>query len=201
MDRIALYNIILLFLTIIRTFKYICLHFLNFCAHYRNVWFDLEFPFHWDYITLQESNSHCLNNKCVGSMFPKLEVLDIEGCPLLESIFPFLFVQDLPVLETIKIRRCHGLKFMFGQYQHVEFSSLRQLELCQLPNFIDMFRKSNHPISLYEKGSSSTSNYHSKAQLQLVDADIFSGDTTTTIIPLVDADYPVSLSPFYTIIP
>ncbi|GAU18674.1 hypothetical protein TSUD_125070 [Trifolium subterraneum] len=131
-----------------------------------------------------ESNSHSLNNKCVGSMFPKLEVLDIERCPLLECIFPFLFVQDLPVLETIKIRRCDELKYIFAQYQHLEFSSLRQLELCQLPNFIDMFRKSNHPISLYEKGSSSsTFSSDSKAQLQL---DL---DTTTTTIPLVDGGY------------
>ncbi|MCI06806.1 CC-NBS-LRR resistance protein, partial [Trifolium medium] len=84
-------------------------------------------------------------------MFPKLKVLDIEGCPLLESIFPFLFVHDLPVLETIKIRRCDGLKYIFGQYQDAEFGSLRQLELSQLPNFIDMFCKSNHPTSLSEK--------------------------------------------------
>ncbi|XP_045821573.1 disease resistance protein At4g27190-like [Trifolium pratense] len=152
----------------------------------------------------KESNSHCLNNKCVGTMFPKLEVLDIEGCPLLESIFLFLFVQDFPVLETIKIRRCHRLKFMFGQYQHVEFSSLRQLELCQLPNFIDMFRKSNHPISLYEKGSSSTFNSDSKAQLQLdldpMKCNIFSEDITTTTIPLVDGvDYSESNSYYLTI--
>jgi hypothetical protein len=133
------------------------------------------------------------NNKCVGSMFPKLKVLDIEGCPLLlESIFPFLFVQDLPVLETIKVRRCDGLKYIFGQYQDVEFSSLRQLELSQLPNFIGIFCKSNHPTSLSEKGSSSTSNYGSKAQLQLDP----SGDTATATFPLADGDYSVSLSPF-----
>jgi hypothetical protein len=133
------------------------------------------------------------NNKCVGSMFPKLKVLDIEGCHLLETIFPFLFVQDLPVLVTIKVRRCDGLKYIFGQYQDAEFGSLRQLELSQLPNFIDMFCKSNHPTSLSEKGPSSTSNYGSKAQLQLDP----SGDTATTTIPLVDGeDYSVSLSPF-----
>ncbi|XP_045821577.1 probable disease resistance protein At4g27220 [Trifolium pratense] len=135
-----------------------------------------------------ESNSHCLS-KCVGSLFPKLEVLDIEGCPLLEYIFPFLFFHDLPVLETIKIRRCDRLKYIFGQYQHVEFSSLRQLELSQLPNFIDIFCKSNHLISFSEKGSSSTS------QLDPIKSNIFSWDTTTTTtIPLVDGYYSESNS-------
>jgi hypothetical protein len=168
------------------------------------------------------------NNKCLGSRFPKLKVLDILGCPLLESIFPFLSVQDLPVLQKIRIRRCDGLKYIFGQYQHVEFSSLRELELCQLPNFINMFRESNHPISSSAKGSSSTSNYGSKEQIQLdpLKSNIFSwtqicchgnkyrhkpakgSSSTTTRIPLVDGDQPqqhsnvapVSLSPFSIII-
>ncbi|CAJ2640457.1 unnamed protein product, partial [Trifolium pratense] len=134
----------------------------------------------------------------IGSLFPKLEVLDIEGCPLLEYIFPFLFFHELPVLETIKIRRCAGLKYIFGQYQHVEFSSLRQLELSQLPYFIDIFSKSNHLISFSEKGSSSTSNYGSNAQLQLdldpMKCNIFSWDTTATTIPFVDGHYSESNS-------
>jgi hypothetical protein len=108
---------------------------------------------------------------------------------------------------TIKVRRCDGLKYIFGQYQDAEFGSLRQLELSQLPNFIDMFCKSNHPISFSEMGSSSTSNSGSKAQLQLgleefsslYKYNIFSWDTTTTI-PLVDGHYLVSLSPFLIIV-
>ncbi|PNY07574.1 CC-NBS-LRR resistance protein [Trifolium pratense] len=121
-------------------------------------------------------------------MFPKLKVVDIEGCPLLESIFPFLFVHDLPVLETIKIRRCDGLQYIFGQFQDAEFGSLRELELFQLPNFIDMFCKSNHPSSLSEKGSSFTSNNGSKAPLQLDLDPAKCKDTATTTIPLVDGD-------------
>jgi len=145
------------------------------------------------------------NNKCHASMFPKLKVLNIEGCPLLESIFPFLSSQDLPVLEVIRIRRCVKLKYIFGRYQHVEFGSLRLLELCQLPNFIDMFRKTIHPISSPVKRSSSTSNYGSKAQIQLdpVKSNIFTlsqvcchgnkyrpkpESTTATRIPLVNVD-------------
>ncbi|XP_058769136.1 probable disease resistance protein At1g61310 [Vicia villosa] len=93
------------------------------------------------------------SNKWHGSMFPELKVLDIEGCPLLESMFPFLVVQDLPVLQTLKIRRCNGLRYIFGKYQHVEFHSLNQLELCHLPKFIDMFCESKHPISSSVKGS------------------------------------------------
>jgi hypothetical protein len=155
----------------------------------------------------EEESVEEIDDKRLDSMLQKLKVLDIEGCPLLESIFPFLFVHDLPVLETIKVRRCDGLKYIFGQYQDVEFSSLRQLELSQLPNFIDMFCKSNHPISFSEMGSSSTSNSGSKAQLQLgleefsslYKYNIFSWDTTTTI-PLVDGHYLVSLSPFLIIV-
>ncbi|XP_058769135.1 disease resistance protein At4g27190-like [Vicia villosa] len=96
------------------------------------------------------------SNEYHGLMFPKLKVLDIEGCPLLESIFPFLFAQDIPVIQTIKIKRCDGLKYVFGVYQHVEFRSLRQLELCHSPNFTYMFRESKHLISSSVKGSTSS---------------------------------------------
>jgi hypothetical protein len=55
------------------------------------------------------------NNKSHGSVFSKLKVIDIKKCHRLESILPSLSAQDLPVLETIRIRECKGLKYVFGQ--------------------------------------------------------------------------------------
>jgi hypothetical protein len=107
------------------------------------------------------------NNKSHGSMFPKLKVIHIKKCHQLESILPYLCAQDLPVLEAIIINRCDGLKYVFGQSQHVELVSVSRLDLYKLPNFIGIFEECYHPMSSCVKGSSSTSNYGSKAQIQL----------------------------------
>ncbi|XP_045788454.1 uncharacterized protein LOC123883609 isoform X4 [Trifolium pratense] len=85
-----------------------------------------------------------------------LKRITIENCPMLVSILSFLSAKDLPVLEAIRIRKCDGLKYVFGQSQHVELVSLTELELSKLPNFIGIFEEC-------VKGSSSTS----KAQIQL----------------------------------
>ncbi|CAJ2663204.1 unnamed protein product [Trifolium pratense] len=85
-----------------------------------------------------------------------LKRITIENCPMLISILSFLSAQDLPTLEAIRIRKCDGLQYVFGQSQHVELVSLTQLELSKLPNFIGIFEEC-------VKGSSSTS----KAQIQL----------------------------------
>ncbi|XP_045788464.1 probable disease resistance protein At4g27220 [Trifolium pratense] len=129
------------------------------------------------------------NNKNHGSMFSKLKVISIEECHRLESILPFLFAQDLPALETIRITKCDGLKYVFGQSQHFELVSLSQLELSELPNFIDIFEECYDPMSSSVKGSSSTS----KAQIQLdpIKCNTFSWWTRLccqTRIPLVDDD-------------
>ncbi|GAU46540.1 hypothetical protein TSUD_350750 [Trifolium subterraneum] len=122
------------------------------------------------------------NNKSYGSVFSKLKVIVINECHRLESILPFLSAQDLPALETIRIKKCDGLKYVFGQSQHVELVSLSELELSQLPNFIGILEECNHPMSSCVKGSSSTS----KAEIQLdpITCNIFS--CCQTIIPLVD---------------
>ncbi|GAU33592.1 hypothetical protein TSUD_359700 [Trifolium subterraneum] len=122
------------------------------------------------------------NNKSYGSVFSKLKAIVINECHRLESILPFLSAQDLPALETIRIKKCDGLKYVFGQSQHVELVSLSELELSELPNFIGIFEECNHPMSSCVKGSSSTS----KAQIQLdpIKCNIFS--CYQTRIPLVD---------------
>ncbi|XP_045791688.1 uncharacterized protein LOC123886414 [Trifolium pratense] len=85
-----------------------------------------------------------------------LKSIKVENCPMLVSILSFLSAQDLPALEAIRIRECDGLKYVFGQSQHVELVSLTKLELSELPNFISIFEECVN-------GSSSTS----KAQIQL----------------------------------
>ncbi|XP_073224688.1 uncharacterized protein [Cicer arietinum] len=156
------------------------------------------------------------DNKRHDSIFPKLKVLDIEGCRRLESILPFLSSQDFPVLEVISIKRCDGLKYIFSQYQHVELKSLKQMELFQLPSFIDIFPKCYDSMSLLVNESCSSSRDGFKAQIQLdpIKCNIFSwpficcrgdkfGSSSTTRIPLVSEDQPqdysitsVTLSPF-----
>ncbi|GAU33594.1 hypothetical protein TSUD_359730 [Trifolium subterraneum] len=100
------------------------------------------------------------NNKSYGSMFSKLKVINIE--------------------------RCHRLKYVFGQSQNVELVSLSELALSALPKFISIFEECYDPMSSRVKGSSSTSNYGSKAQIQLdpLKCNIFS--CCQTRIPLVD---------------
>nr|XP_027190602.1 probable disease resistance protein At1g61180 [Cicer arietinum] len=147
------------------------------------------------------------DNKRHDSIFPKLKVLDIEGCHRLESILPFLSSQDFPVLEGISIKRCDGLKYIFSQYQHVELKSLKQMELFQLPSFIDIFPKCYDSMSLLVNESCSTSRDGFKAQIQLdpIKCNIFSwpficcrgdkfGSSSTTRIPLVSEDQPQDYS-------
>jgi hypothetical protein len=133
-------------------------------------------------------------NKSHGSVFSKLKAIDIEGCHRLESVLPFL---SSPALETIRIRKCDGLKYVFGQSQNVELVLLSKLELSELPKFIGIFEECYHPITtscVKKKGSSSTSNYGSKAQTQLdppIKCNTFSWWThicCQTTIPLVDVD-------------
>jgi hypothetical protein len=142
------------------------------------------------------------NNKSLASVFLKLKVVDIESCHQLESILPFLSAQYLPALETIRIMKCDGLKYVFGQSQHVELASLSKLVLSELPNFIDIFEECYDPVSSCVKGSSFTSNYGSKAQIELdpIKCNTFSWWTNIccqTTIPLVDCSVAsVSFSSF-----
>ncbi|XP_027190583.2 uncharacterized protein [Cicer arietinum] len=147
------------------------------------------------------------DNKRHGSIFPKLKVLDIEGCHRLESILPFLSSQDFPVLEAILIRKCDELKYIFSQYQHVELKSLKKMLLCQLPNFIDFFPKCYDSMSSPVNESYSTPRDGFKEQIQLdpIKCNIFSwtyicchgdkfGSSSTTRIPLVSGDQPQDYS-------
>ncbi|XP_045791683.1 uncharacterized protein LOC123886409 [Trifolium pratense] len=138
------------------------------------------------------------NNKSHGSMFSKLKVIRIERCHLLESMLSFLSAQGLPVIKAIRIRECDGLKYVFGQSQHVELVSLSKLELYELPNFIGIFEECNHRMSSCVKGSHSTSNYGSKAEIQLdpIKCNAFSWwirlccQTTIPLVDDVDRDQP-----------
>nr|AHB64360.1 NBS-LRR protein [Cicer arietinum] len=166
--------------------------------------------------SIEEIDDGDNNNKKHGSIFPKLKVLDIEGCHRLESILPFLSSQDFPVLEAILVRKCDALKYIFSQYQHVELKSLKKMLLCQLPNFIHIFPKCYASMSSSVNESYSTPRDGFKEQIELdpIKCNIFSwtyicchgdkfGSSSTTRIPLVSRDQPqdysiasVTLSPF-----
>lgn len=67
------------------------------------------------------------NHRTHGSMFPKLKLLDVQGCDELEFIMPVRFCQDLPLLEDVKIGWCEKIKYMFGQ--HLWEEGLYQLQM------------------------------------------------------------------------
>ncbi|CAI8595880.1 unnamed protein product [Vicia faba] len=127
------------------------------------------------------SKEHDNGKKSSVSMFPKLKVVEIEGCQLLESILPFLSSQDLPILEALRIRRCHKLEYIFGQY--VELSSLKEIDLCELPNFMAIFPKS----------STSRDGFKEQTHVDPVKCNLFSWSCkcwhmSTTKVPSVHED-------------
>jgi len=137
-------------------------------------------------------------NKSFNSMFPKLKVINIKRCPQLQFILPLLSAKDLLLVEAITIEHCDKLKYIFGQHQDVELASLKELELHDLPSFIDIIPKSHHSMPSSIKGSS---NSISKPQTQLepIKSNILSWShiccrryklkgTTSSKIPLVSGD-------------
>jgi len=136
-----------------------------------------------------------------GSMFQKLKVLSIKKCPELEFVLPFLYAHDLPALESITIKSCDKLKYIFGQ--DLKLESLETMELGGIPNFIDIFPECNRTMSLSIKKPSSISGDASKthAQSEPIKCTMFSWtdiyccgkkyghnklkSTTSTKIPLV----------------
>jgi hypothetical protein len=98
-----------------------------------------------------------------GSL-PLLEELNIRECEQLENIFTYERRVDdtieeilLPKLKDVQIESCDKLTYIFDQ--EVKLDSLIELELWNVPNFIDIFPQ---PLSI--KGSS---NSISKPQTQL----------------------------------
>ncbi|CAI8595878.1 unnamed protein product [Vicia faba] len=81
----------------------------------------------------EEIDNNDNDNKKYVSMFPELKNLVIEGCHLVESILPLLSSRDLPELETLKIKECNELKYIFRKCQHVEKGSLKHILLWQFP--------------------------------------------------------------------
>ncbi|GAU48342.1 hypothetical protein TSUD_267670 [Trifolium subterraneum] len=133
------------------------------------------------------------DSKSRDSMFPKLKVLKIEECPGLELILPFLSTHDdLPALESIILKRCDKLKYIFGQY--VKLGSLKIMELDGLSNLIDIYPECYGTISSSIKGPSSISRDASKPQKQSdpIKCNIFSWTISTacTKTPLVSEDQP-----------
>ncbi|KAI4308491.1 hypothetical protein L6164_031562 [Bauhinia variegata] len=82
-----------------------------------------------------------------GSIFPKLKSLTVKQCNLFEFIFPVYFAQGLVQLELLKIEEAPELKYVFGQYHHInrnegevhiEIPALEMLVLTGLPKIISI---------------------------------------------------------------
>ncbi|XP_022641649.1 probable disease resistance protein At1g15890 [Vigna radiata var. radiata] len=105
------------------------------------------------------------NNKSTISIFPNLTTLYVYECRLLHFVLPV--TQKIPKLESITIRNCDGLKYLFGRYQHeheeedlhqelkdVIFTSLKYVYLDNLPNFVDIFQKCDESFCSLKKSTS-----------------------------------------------
>jgi len=60
----------------------------------------------------------CNDNTTILPMLPNLAYLNIFNCPQLHFILPVAAAQNVSKLATIEIRRCNGLKYIFGPCQH-----------------------------------------------------------------------------------
>lgn len=89
-----------------------------------------------------------------GSLFPKLETLEIAGCDILEYILPTLNAGDLPRLKSLSIRHCGELKYIVGECRDskqglhqntnvIMFPSLEAIQLEGLPSLVSIFRESH----------------------------------------------------------
>ncbi|XP_050880983.1 uncharacterized protein LOC127084545 isoform X1 [Lathyrus oleraceus] len=141
------------------------------------------------------------DSKSLDPMFLKLKALEIRKCPNFKVILPFVSAHDLPALESITMRSCDKLKYIFGQ--DVKLGSLKYINLDDVPNLIDIFPESNHTTSLSNKKSSSISRSASKpaTQSDYIKCNIFSWidmyycgnklrSTKSTKIPLVHVNQP-----------
>ncbi|KAI5408634.1 hypothetical protein KIW84_054466 [Lathyrus oleraceus] len=141
------------------------------------------------------------NSRSLDPMFLKLKALEIEKCPNFEVILPSVSTHDLPALESITMRSCDKLEYIFGQ--DVKLGSLKYINLDDVPKLIDIFPESNHTTSLSNKKSSSISRSSSKptTQSDYIKCNIFSWidmyyrgnklrSTKSTKIPLVHVNQP-----------
>ncbi|CAK8566069.1 unnamed protein product [Lathyrus sativus] len=95
----------------------------------------------------KESRGEIVDDECMRShkpMFPKLRDLHIDQCHGLEFKFLFLSIQDLPALESLSISCRDQLQYIFSQY--VQLGSLKNMDLQNLPNLINIFPKC-HPTT------------------------------------------------------
>ncbi|KEH34341.1 hypothetical protein MtrunA17_Chr3g0105511 [Medicago truncatula] len=100
---------------------------------------------------IEESADGYNDNKSCYSLFPKLKVPYIEQCHQLQFILPILCASDLVLLEDIKIRCCHKVKYIFGQHQDLKLTSPKVVMIDDLPNFIDIFPP--NVSSIFKDGS------------------------------------------------
>ncbi|KAI9070815.1 hypothetical protein K1719_047222 [Acacia pycnantha] len=84
-----------------------------------------------------------------NSMFPKLKLLNVQGCEALEFILPICFCEDLPLLESVELSKCKNLRYMFDQYSrhgglykmHNEntLRSLKVMSIDDVPLYVNIY--------------------------------------------------------------
>ncbi|KAK4254278.1 hypothetical protein QN277_009681 [Acacia crassicarpa] len=103
---------------------------------------------------VDDKDPNPMNN---DSMFPKLKLLSVKECGILEFIFPFCFCEDLPLLESVEIFECDRLRHMFGQYlkagcldqmqKETTLPSLKVMSIKNVPSF-DIYPECYFPRKL-----------------------------------------------------
>ncbi|PWA77050.1 resistance protein candidate RGC20 [Artemisia annua] len=85
---------------------------------------------------------------------PKLRILKIQGCNLLEHIFTFSTLESLTQLEELEIKDCKAMEVIVTEENGeqttasvvVDFPQLKSLTLVNLPNFVGFFLGKNEFI-------------------------------------------------------
>ncbi|KAK7306875.1 hypothetical protein VNO77_44835 [Canavalia gladiata] len=90
-------------------------------------------------------------------LMPNLNEIHVARCNKLESLLPICFVEGLVQLQRISMRSLPELKYVFGECNHTDHSSLQyesqillsrleNLKLCNLQNLNDMC-PGNYPVN------------------------------------------------------
>ena len=91
--------------------------------------------------------------------FQKLKNMIVRSCTQLKYTIPISYARGLVQLERMEIMLVDELKFLFGQYNHVnqlanptdndfhvKLPVLKLLELCGLPNIVSIFPENYYPV-------------------------------------------------------
>ncbi|KAF7842578.1 putative disease resistance protein [Senna tora] len=94
------------------------------------------------------------------SIFPKLKMVSIKNCRLLESLFPACHCTTFDDLKSLKISRAHKLRYVFGkcycednlahnnQNVEIRLPTLEELLIHDVPNMVNICGENSYMTTL-----------------------------------------------------